>query len=226
MMKRTVVAGKVFLRGLGIGVSKKVVVGALGVAVTLGRFLDLEPLGEQEGGLEEDENLVRISRDDQRSGLLGKSSSSALVKVPGRANRGLQRIVDGFLNEVEELVVVIWQDVGWDQVNGQLYSGWRLGKRKPEVIPDGKGLVEAAGESIEVWGVGFCRGAGFSASKGAGTSVIDLGYEAFGEEAVGIGEGGGSNVGKGSRYGLCEGVSDGFCSSSQEAPRSLRVAGR
>jgi len=61
--------------------------------------------------------------------------------------------VDGVFDEGKELFVVIREDVGWDRVNCQLYSGWRLGKRKPGVITDGERLVEAAGEGIEVRGV-------------------------------------------------------------------------
>ena len=43
----------------------------------------------------------------------------------------------------------------------------------------------------------MCRGVGISASERDGVSVVDLGYEAFAKEAVGVGEGGGSDVGKG-----------------------------
>ena len=92
--------------------------------------------------------------------------------------------------------------MGCDRVNCQLYSGWRLGKRKPGIVHNGEGLVEAAGESIEVWRVGFCRCVGVRACEGDGTSVVDLGYEAFREEAVGVGEGGSSDVGEGSGYAL------------------------
>ena len=49
------------------------------------------------------------------------------------------------------MIVVFREDVGWDRVNCQLYSGWCLGKRKPGVITDGERLVEAAGKGIEVW---------------------------------------------------------------------------
>ena len=42
MMKRTVGAGAIFLRASGRGVSESVPVGALGVLVSLRRFLDLE----------------------------------------------------------------------------------------------------------------------------------------------------------------------------------------
>jgi len=114
MMKRTIRAGGVFLGASGMGVSEPVAVGTLGVAVSLGRFLDLEPLGEEEEGGEEDGNVVGVNGDNHRSGLLGEPNSSALVKVPGRANRDLLRVVDGFLDEVEQLFVVIWEDVGWD----------------------------------------------------------------------------------------------------------------
>jgi len=138
MMKRTIRAGGVFLGASGMGVSESIAIGTLGVAVSLGRFLDLEPLGEEEEGGEEDGNVVGVNGDNHRSGLLGEPNSSALVKVPGRANRDLLRVVDGFLDEVEQLFVVVWEDVGWDRVNCQLYSGWRLGKRKPGVIPTGK----------------------------------------------------------------------------------------
>ena len=68
----------------------------------------------------------------------------------------------------------------------QLYSGWRKGKRKPGIRPCGKGLVEAAGESIEVWGVGAGGGVGVRDGEGYGASVIDLGEETLGEEAVGV----------------------------------------
>jgi len=108
--------------------------------------------------------------------------------------------------------------VGCDRVNCQLYSGWRLGKRKPGIVPDGEGLVEAAEESFEVWSVGFGRRVRIRAGKRNGTSVVHLGYEAFGEEAVGVGKGGGSDVGKGSSYALCEDVRGWVCSSSEEAP--------
>jgi len=91
-------------------------------------------------------------------------------------------------------------------VNCQLYSGWRLGKGKLGIVPDGEGLVEAAGESIEVRGVRLCGGLGVSACKGDGTSVVDFAHEAFGEEAVGVGKGGGSYVRKGGGCALCEGV--------------------
>jgi len=87
-------------------------------------------------------------------------------------------------------------------VNCQLYSGWRLGKRKPGIIPDGEGLVEAAGESIEVGPVGLCGGVGVGACEGNSTSAVDLGDEALGEEAIGVGEGGGGDVREGSSYAL------------------------
>ena len=44
MMKHTEGAGGVFLGASGMGMSESIVVGALGVAVSLRCFLDLEPL--------------------------------------------------------------------------------------------------------------------------------------------------------------------------------------
>jgi len=219
MMNRTVWPGGVLLSTWGIGVSKSIVVGALGVVVSLGGFLNLAPLGEEEEGWEEDGNVVRVNRDDHRSDMLSEPSSLGLIQVPGGANRDLLRVVDGFLDEVEVLIVVIWEDVGWDPVNCPLYTGWHLGKRKPGVIPDGEGLVQAAGVSIEVWGVGLCWSVGISAGKSDCTSVIDFGYKVFRQEAVRLGEGGGTDVGQGSSDALCEGVLGGVCSSSEEAPR-------
>jgi len=64
-------------------------------------------------------------------------------------------------------------------VNCQLYSGWHLGKRKPGIVSDGEGLVEAAGESIEVRGLGFCCGVGVGACEGDSASVVNLSDEAF-----------------------------------------------
>ena len=82
-------------------------------------------------------------------------------------------------------------------MNRQLYSDWCLGKRKPGVIPDGEGLVEAAGESIEIWGVGFSWGIGDGACEGDSASVIDLCDEALFVETVALSEGGSSYVGEG-----------------------------
>ena len=88
-------------------------------------------------------------------------------------------------------------------MNCQLYSGWREGKRKPGIGPCGEGLIEAAGESIEVRTVGPGRGIGVRDGEGYGTSVIDFGKETFGEEAVGVREGGGDNIGEGSLDANC-----------------------
>jgi len=52
-------------------VSETVAVEALGVAVSLRRFLDFEPLQEEEEGGEEDGNVVGVNGDHHRSGLLG-----------------------------------------------------------------------------------------------------------------------------------------------------------
>jgi len=114
MMKRTVQAGGVLLSASGMGVSELITIGALGVAVSLGRFLDLEPLGEEEEGGEEERDVVGVNGDNHLSGLLGEPNSSALVKVPGRANRDPLRVADGFFDEVEQLFVVVWEVVGWD----------------------------------------------------------------------------------------------------------------
>ena len=50
---------------------------------------------------------------------------------------------------------------------------------------------------------------GVSPREGYGTSVIDFGYEAFGEKAVRLSEGGGDYVGRGHGYGLGLGVRGG-----------------
>ena len=59
-------------------------------------------------------------------------------------------------------------------MNCQLYSGRREGECKPWVGPCGEGLVEAAGESIEVGGVGACSGAGVGDGEEYGAPVIDF----------------------------------------------------
>ena len=102
-------------------------------------------------------------------------------------------------------------------MNCQLYSGWCLGKRKPGIIPDGEGLVEAAGESIEIGGVGLHRGVGVASGAGDSASVIDLGDEAFWEEAVRFREGGSSNVWEGGGYALGKGMGRGVGSTSEQS---------
>ena len=59
-------------------------------------------------------------------------------------------------------------------MNCQLYSGWRLGKRKPGVITNWEGLIEVAGEGIEIRGVGLGWGIGVGAREGSSASVVDL----------------------------------------------------
>jgi len=88
-------------------------------------------------------------------------------------------------------------------VNCQLYSGWRLGKRKPGIVPDGEGLVEAVGESIEIRGVGFHGGVGVAACEGDSALIVAFCDEAFRKEAVGFSVGGSSYIGEGGGYALC-----------------------
>jgi len=114
------------------------------------------------------------------------------------------------------LFIVVREDVGWDRVNCQLYSGWRLGKCKPGVITDGEGLVKAAGEGIEVWGVSLCRGVGVGASERNSASVVNLCDEAVRKEAVGVSEGGGSYVWEGGCYALGKGLRGGVGSGGEE----------
>jgi len=101
-------------------------------------------------------------------------------------------------------------------MNRQLYSCWRLGKRKPAIVHDGKELVEGVGQRIEVRGLGLGWGVGVSASERASSSVVDLCDEAFREEAVGLNEGSTRYVGEGGSYMLCKGVGSGFGSGSKE----------
>jgi len=64
MVKGTVGAGGVFLGALWSGVLVLIVVGALGVAVSLRRFLDLEVLGGEADGWKADENVVVDNTDN------------------------------------------------------------------------------------------------------------------------------------------------------------------
>jgi len=100
-------------------------------------------------------------------------------------------------------------------------KGWRLGKRKPGIVPDGEGLVEAAGESIEVQGVGLCRGVGFAAGEGDGASVIDLSDKALRDERVGFREGGSSYVGEGGGSAFCNVMRCRVGTSSEESSLGL-----
>jgi len=109
MMKRTIGAGGVFLSASGMGVSESVVVGTLGVAVGLCSLLDFETPRKEEEGWGKDGKVVGVNGDNHRSGLLGKPSSSVLVKVPCRTDRDCLGVVDGvLLDESEESFVVLW----------------------------------------------------------------------------------------------------------------------
>jgi len=108
-MRRAIRAGGVCLGASGIGVSKSVAVGALGVAVDLGSLFNFQTPREEEKGWGKDGNVVGGNGDNYRSGLLGKPSSSVRVRVPGRADGDHLWVVDGVLDESEELFVVLWR---------------------------------------------------------------------------------------------------------------------
>jgi len=108
MMKRTKGASGEFLGASGIGVSESVAVGASGIAVGLCGFLDFETPREEEECWGKDGNAVGVNGDNHPSALLGKPSSSVLVKVPGRADRDRLCVVDGVLDEGEEVYVILW----------------------------------------------------------------------------------------------------------------------
>ena len=101
-------------------------------------------------------------------------------------------------------------------MNCQLYSGWCLGKRKPGIVSDGEGLVEAMGDSTEVGDVGFSWGVWIGACEGDSAWVVDLCDEKFREEGVGVGEGGCCFVREGGGYPWCMGVGSGFRSAGEE----------
>jgi len=61
-----------------------------------------------EEGWEDDGNVIGVDGDNHRSGLLCPPSSSVMVKIPGRANLHFLRVVDGVLDESEEMFVVVW----------------------------------------------------------------------------------------------------------------------
>ena len=95
MVKRTEGA-----RGVGLltalrGVAEAVAVVTLGVSVGVDGFLNLEPFGEVEEGREEFLYVVGVDGDNHRSRLFGYSSSSVLVKVPGRTDLNRFRVEDG-----------------------------------------------------------------------------------------------------------------------------------
>jgi len=102
-------------------------------------------------------------------------------------------------------------------VNTQLYRGWPLGQRKPGIVPVVEGLVEAAGESIEIRGVGFYWGVGVGTCEGDSATVVDLCDEAFRGEAVGFRESDSSYLGEGGSNGLSYSVGSGVASGSEEA---------
>ena len=76
--------------------AETVAVVALSVSVGVDRFLNLEPLREEEEGREELLYVVGVDGDKYRSRLFGYSSSSVLVKeLPGRTDLDRFRVEDG-----------------------------------------------------------------------------------------------------------------------------------
>ena len=96
------------------------------------------------------------------------------------------------------MVVIVGEDVNGDGVYCQLYSGWRQGEWSPGGRSCGISVVEAPGDGIKVGSVGFGEGEGISAGEVYYASVIAFDPKTFGEEAVGLREGGGDDVGESS----------------------------
>ena len=76
------------------GVAEAVAVITLGVWVGVDGFLNLAPLGGEEEGWLEGLNVAVVDGDNHRSRLLGYSSSSVLVKLPGRTDLDRFRVED------------------------------------------------------------------------------------------------------------------------------------
>ena len=95
MVKRTEGArGGGLLASLG-GMAEAVAVVALGVVVGVDGFLNLQPFQEEKDGREEFLYVVGVDGDNHRSRLFGYSSSSVLVKIPGRTDLDRFRGEDG-----------------------------------------------------------------------------------------------------------------------------------
>ena len=125
MVKRTHVASGVLLFAALRGVSKAVAVGALGVSVCVDGHFDLEGGRKEEEGWEEFLYVLGVNGDNHRTHFFGYCSSTVLVKVPGRTDLNRFGVEDGLFEEGKQLVVIVREDIGWDRVNCQLYSGWR-----------------------------------------------------------------------------------------------------
>ena len=95
MVKRTEGTRSVGLFAALGGVAEAVVVAALRVPVGVDGFLNLEALREEEEGREEYLYVVGVDGDNHCSRLFGYSSSSVLVKVPGRTDLDRFRVEDG-----------------------------------------------------------------------------------------------------------------------------------
>ena len=95
MVKRTEGALGVGLFATLGDVAGAVAVVALGVPVGVDGFLNLEPFREEEKGREEFLYVVGVDGDNHRSRLFGFSSSSVLVKIPGRTDLDRFRVEDG-----------------------------------------------------------------------------------------------------------------------------------
>jgi len=79
-MKGAIGASCVFLGAAGMGVSETVALAALGIAVSLRRFLDFDPLWAEEEGGEGDGNLVRVNRDNNAVACLANLAVRSLLR--------------------------------------------------------------------------------------------------------------------------------------------------
>ena len=109
------------------GVAETLAVIPFGVVVGIEGFLNLERHRQEEAGWEMGLNVLGVNGDNHGSHLFGYSSSSVLVKLPGRPYLNHFRVEDGLPEEGKQLVIVVGEEVNGDGVNCHLYTGWRQG---------------------------------------------------------------------------------------------------
>ena len=97
----------------------------------------------------------------------------------------------------EELLWVLWEEGKWEGVDGELCFIEGEAEGQPGRLTHGKQLVELAGEGVDIWRKGPRGGGSVGDEKGDRSTVIDLGGDCEGEDAIRISQDSGSNVWEG-----------------------------
>ena len=137
-----------------------------------------------------------MDADDDGGGRLALPGFCIGIEIPGGEDANVLRVEDRFRKTWEKFLRVIREEGDWEGVDGELCLVGGEAEGQPGRLAHRERLVELVGKGVEVWGKGRGGGGRVGDEKGDRSTVIDLGCDREGENAVRISQDAGSNIGE------------------------------